>query len=616
MSYLTIDKKTTARERAWQKALELWEPPSELTVSEWANRYRFLSSESSAESGRFHITRAFFQKGWMDAFSDPMVKEVVLMASSQIGKTESFVNNVISYYIHQDPAPILMVQPSLSMAQTWSKDRFAPMVRDTPALKELIKEPRAKNSENTILAKSFPGGRLTVIGANSPASLASRPIRIVLLDEPDRYPISAGAEGDPCDLAKKRTNTFHNRKIGMCGTPTIKGASRIEAAYLESDQRKYKVPCPHCEVFQVLRWANCRWDKDKPSTAHMVCDSCEKTIEERDKNRMILKGKWEAGQTFTGIAGFHLNELYSPWVRWSEMVTKFLEQKKYPETLKVFINTSLGESFETQGDTHDETQLMGRREIYPLGHLPDGVLVITVAVDVQADRIELEFRGWGLNEESWGLDYLKIPGNPASIELWESLDQQLLREFKTVDGVTLKSACTVVDSGAFTQSVYEYCRKHQPSRVYPIKGSSQSGQPIIAKRSQDKRTGAVFYILGTDTIKDTIFGRLGIEEEGAGYCHFPSSYNKEYFDMLTAEHCVTSFIRGIPTRKWVMKKNKKRNEALDIFGYNFAALKILNVNFEGIVKTLEGKVEGKEMHRETRPRKNFKGANNFVRGFR
>lgn len=553
----------------------------------------------------------------MDAFSDPKVKEVVLMASSQVGKTESFVNNVIGFFVHQDPAPILMVQPSLSMAQTWSKDRFAPMIRDSKALKGLIREPRAKNSENTILAKSFPGGRLTVIGANSPASLASRPIRVVLLDEPDRYPPSAGAEGDPVSLARKRTTTFWNRKIGTCGTPTVKGSSRIEAAYLESDQRHYHVPCPHCGKFQILKWANCRWEKGEPETAHMVCEFCEKEIQERDKNRMIIKGRWEAEQRFNGIAGFHLNELYSPWVKWSEMVAKFLEAKKYPETLKVFVNTSLGESWEEEGDTADETELMARREMYPEGHLPDGVLVVTAAIDVQQDRLELEFRGWGLGEETWGLEYIVIPGNPGSVELWESLDQHLQKEFKTVDGIILKAACTVVDSGAFTQNVYDYCRKHQPSRVYPIKGASARGLPIVSKRSKDQKTNVVFFVLGTDTIKDTIFGRLGVEDKGAGYCHFPLTYNAEYFDMLTAEHCVTRFKNGIPRREWVMKKNKKRNEALDIFGYNFAALKILNPNFEGIVKINKDKAQGIEPKRkQAKPRKTFGGRSNFVKGFR
>ena len=255
--------------------------------------------------------------------------------------------------------------------------------------------------------------------------------------------------------------------------------------------------------------------------------------------------------------------------------------------------------------------------MYPEGHLADGVLVVTAAIDVQQDRLELEFRGWGLGEETWGLEYIVIPGNPGSVALWESLDQHLQKEFKTVDGIILKSACTVVDSGAFTQNVYDYCRKHQPSRVYPIKGASTRGLPIVSKRSKDQKTNVVFFVLGTDTIKDTIFGRLGVEDKGAGYCHFPLTYNAEYFDMLTAEHCVTRFKNGIPRREWVMKKNKKRNEALDIFGYNFAALKILNPNFEGIIKINNDKAQGIEPKpKQTKPRKTFGKRSNFVKGFR
>ena len=558
----------------------------------------------------------------MDAFSDPDVHEVVLMASSQVGKTESFVNNTIGFFIHQDPSPILMVQPSLSMAQTWSKDRFAPMIRDSKALKGLIKEPRAKNSENTILAKSFPGGRLTVIGANSPASLASRPIRIVLLDEPDRYPPSAGAEGDPVNLARKRATTFWNRKVGTCGTPTIKGASRIEASFLASDQRRFHVPCPHCGFKQILKWANCRWDKDQPETAHMVCDSCNERIEEKHKPRMIVKGEWVASEPFKGIAGFHLNELYSPWVKWSEMVEKFLEAKKYPETLKVFINTSLGESWEESGDSADENALIARREMYPEKHLPPGVLVITTAVDVQADRLEFEYRGWGEGEETWGLGYEVIMGNPASLEIWQELDIKLDREFLMEDGIKLKSACTVVDSGYFTSHVYEYVAKKQPSRFYAIKGGSTKGIPMVARRNRDKKRNAIFYVLGIDAIKDTVFGRLGIEDKGAGYCHFPMqmemNYSSEYFDMLTAEHCVTRFNHGIPSKRWEMKKNKKRNEALDILGYNFAALKILNPDFAGLIKTYEGRLAGKPEKTKNKrsPRKNFMKTTGFVGGFR
>lgn len=550
----------------------------------------------------------------MDAFSDPDVEEVVLMASAQIGKTESFVNNTIGYFIHQQPCPILMVQPSLAMAQTWSKDRFAPMIRDSKVLKGLIKDPRAKNSENTILAKSFDGGRLSVIGANSPASLASRPIRVVLLDEPDRYPPSAGTEGDPSNLARARTKTYWNRKVGICGTPTVKGSSRIEMAYLESDQRTYEVPCPHCDHYQVLKWRNVKWDKDRPDTARMICEECEKEIHERDRDRMILRGNWVAGEKFNGIAGFHINELYSPWVRWSDMVARFLEAKKFPETLKVWINTSLGESFEESGDSVDQNSLLARREHYPQDTLPEGVLVVTMAVDVQIDRLELEFRGWGLNEETWGLEYLVLAGNPSGQELWESLDQQMSKTFKTVTGGTLKVACVTVDSGGqHTQEVYQFCRTKQPGRVYPIKGSSVRGVPALHRMSQDRKTGVRFFVIGTDSVKDTLFGRMEIAEPGAGYCHFPVDYLPDYFDQLTAEHCVTRFKKGIPYREWVMRKNRKRNEALDIFVYNYVALRILNPNFEAIKNNMEAKQEGEVVTQTKQPARQQIRRSNFVK---
>ena len=222
------------------------------------------------------------------------------------------------------------------------------MLRDTTVLKELVKDPRARDSNNTILHKTFAGGHITMAGANSASSLASRPIRIVFMDEVDRFPALAGSEGDPVALTKKRTTTFWNRKIIMTSTPTVKGASRIEQAFSESDQRKYYVPCPECGEFQILYWANIKWNQDEvgkhlPETARYVCEFCNHEIKEADKSRLLLGGEWRATDESNGVAGFWINELYSPWVSWSDMVTTFIEAKKYPETLKVFTNTALAE---------------------------------------------------------------------------------------------------------------------------------------------------------------------------------------------------------------------------------------------------------------------------------
>jgi len=540
------------------------------------------------------------------------------MTSAQVGKTETFLNNPVGYFIAQDPSPILVIQPTLEMAQTWSKDRFAPMLRDSPALKDLVQDPRARSSNNTILHKTFAGGHITMAGANSASSLASRPIRIVFLDEVDRFPTSAGTEGDPVSLAKKRTTTFWNRKIIMTSTPTVKGASRIEQAFLESDQRKYYVPCPKCGEYQILMWSNIRWDQDEnqkhlPDTAHYVCDHCEYKMKESDKSRLLLGGEWRATEESNGIAGFWINEIYSPWVSWSEMVSNFLEAKKYPETLKVFTNTALGESWEEQGHTIEGDPLLRRRELYPYD-APEGVLVITCAVDVQGDRLELEFRGWGVGEETWGVSYEVLAGDPSTKALWDTLDQHLERTFQHSSGQELKAVCVTVDSGHHTQQVYDYCKRKQPSRVYPVKGASTRGVPIVSRMSTDQRTGVRFYLVGTDTAKETVFSRLQIEDVGAGYCHFPIHYDEEYFKMLTAEHCVTRFHKGVARREWVLKKGQRRNEALDLFVYNFVALKILNPNFEVLEKNMAG-VEVKPLKKVNKPYK-IRREGSFVSGFK
>jgi hypothetical protein len=244
----------------------------------------------------------------MDAISDASIREVWVMKSAQVGWTE-ILNNCIGFHVHQDPAPMLLVQPTLEMAEAWSKDRLAPMVRDTPALSEKIADPRSRDSGNTLLHKKFAGGHLTVAGANSPAGLASRPIRIVLFDEVDRYPASAGTEGDPISLGKKRTATFWNRKVLAGSTPTIKGSSRIEAGFDSGDQRFFKVPCPHCNEFQRLMWAQVQWPEGQPELAHYVCQHCGTMLTEQDKPGMLAAGEWVASRPSLGIASFHISEL-------------------------------------------------------------------------------------------------------------------------------------------------------------------------------------------------------------------------------------------------------------------------------------------------------------------
>ncbi len=507
------------------------------------------------------------------------------MTSSQIGKTE-IINNIIGYFAHQDPSPLLLIQPTLDMAETWSKDRLAPMIRDTDALTDLFGDPRSRNSNNTLLHKKFPGGHITMAGANSPSSLASRPIRIVLLDEEDRYPHSAGTEGDPGSLAQKRTTTFWNRLLVTASTPTIEDESKIESRYQQSDQRKYYVPCSECGTFQVLSWQLVKFDKKNPEEVHYECEHCKAKLKESDKMWMLSHGEWRAEAAFNGIVGFHINELYSPWVKWSEMVASFLKAKRLPETLKVWVNTSLGETWKEATEGIDPSGLLKRKENW--GRVaPEGVIVITAGVDVQDDRLEAEVIGWGVAQESWSLQYHVLHGDPAQSKVWEDLTNVLTQTIQTTDGRTLPVAAACVDSGGHqTQRVYEYCKGREYQRIYAIKGANQIGKPLVSKFSKNNKLRVKLFTIGTDTAKQMIYSRLKIHQPGAGYCHFPADYPEEYFKQLTSERIQTKFVNGHPTRIWVLTKGR-RNEALDCRVYGMAALHILNPNLDRLAKEQE-----------------------------
>lgn len=562
-----------------------WTPPPELTVSEWADQYRKLSPEASSEPGKWVTDRAPYQRGMMDAINEAGVSEVVYMTSSQIGKTE-IINNVIGYFTHQDPSPMLLIQPTLDMAETWSKDRLAPMIRDSDVLMELFGDPRSRDSNNTLLHKKFPGGHITMAGANSPSSLASRPIRIVLLDEEDRYPHSAGTEGDPGSLAYKRTTTFWNRLLVSASTPTVEGESKIESRYRQSDQRKYFVPCPECGVFQLLSWAQVKFEKEKLSETHYECEHCQAKLQESDKIWMLAHGEWRAEAPFSGIAGFHINELYSPWVKWAEMVGGFLKAKRLPETLKVWVNTSLGETWKEATEGVDPSGLLKRKENW--GRIaPEGVMVITAGVDVQDDRLEAEVIGWGVGQESWSLQYHVLHGDPAANKVWEDLDKVIGQTIKSADDRVLSVNCACVDTGGHhTQKVYEYCKAREHNRIFAIKGANQIGKPLVSKFSKNNKLRVKLFTIGTDTAKQMIYSRLKIHQPGAGYCHFPADYPEEYFKQLTAERIQTRFVNGHPTRIWVLSKGK-RNEALDCRVYGLAALHILNPNLDELAQTQE-----------------------------
>jgi phage terminase large subunit GpA-like protein len=561
-------------------AMQTLKPPPRLSVGEWADRERRLSSEASAAAGRWVTSRAEYQRGIMDAISDPRLRDIVVMAGAQVGKTEMLLN-VIGFHIHHDPSPILLVQPTLEMAQAFSKDRLAPMLRDTPALKGSVKDPRSRDANNTTTHKVFTGGHISLVGSNSAAGLASRPIRVVLCDEVDRYPPSAGSEGSPILLARKRSATFHNRKMVMVSTPTNKGASMIESQYEESDKRQYFVPCEDCGTVQTLKWSNVKWEKDKPETAYYACEACGSVWDDAKRNRSVRKGEWVATADFTGVAGFHINGLYSPWTMLADAVRDFLIAKKAPDTLRVFVNTFLAETWEDQGETVGDIRFEDREEDFGAS-IPDDIVVITAGIDVQDDRLELELVGWGRDEESWSLDYKTLYGDPSTPHLWNDLDNILKASYTTESGRQLGIRAACVDSGGhYTQAVYNFVRPREGRRIFAIKGMAGEQRPLVGRPSKNNIGKIKLFTVGTFPIKELIFSRLKIQSEGAGYCHFPAGRSDEYYQQLAnSEKIVTKYQKGFPRREFV--KTRTRNEALDCRVYAYAALCILSLNINAV----------------------------------
>jgi len=572
----------------------IFKPPERLLVSEWADTRRQLPREAASESGNWRTSRAEFQRGIMDATLLPEVEIIVVVKPGQIGWTE-IICNIAGRFIELDPGPMLVIQPTLDMAHTWSKDRFSTMVRDTPVLRKLVNDVKTRDSSNTITRKSFPGGILTVAGANSPVSLASRPIRFLLIDEVDRFPASAGVEGDPVSLALKRTNNFWNRLILMGSTPTIKGFSRIEEAFLESNQQYFYIPCFKCDTVQRLHWGNVKWPKGKPAAAEYECSTCAAMWNDSKRWSAIRYGKWIADKPdIKNIAGFHISEIYSPWRKLRSMAEDFIKAKGNPERLKTFVNLSLAETWEDEGEKFEADDLYNRRERYA-AKVPADVLLLTCAVDVQKDHLVGEVIGWGLEEESWGIETFKIYGDLTSKTPWDDLDNYLKKTFPHENGYNLVISCTCIDSGGHnTQDVYRFVKKREHRRIFAIKGSGVAGMPIIGRSSKKNKGKVRLFTVGTDAAKERIFQRIKILDPGPGYMHFPAAYDEEFFKQLAAEKAEIKYRHGFPYRRWV--KTRARNEALDVRVYNLAALEILNPNFPAIKKNIESRLA--EMEKE------------------
>ena len=584
-------------------AFDLFRPPRAQTVSEWADENRILASESSSAAGRWRTDTAPYQREIMDSFTQPGIWQIVVMAPAQVGKSDMMLN-MMGRVIDIDPGPILMVQPTVEASEGFSKERIAPMIKACPVLARKVYEAKSRDSGNTILEKTFPGGYLALVGANAPTGLSSRPVRYEFMDEIDRYPRSAGTEGDPIKLAEKRTATFrHNRRIVKTSTPTIKGASKIEDAYMSGTQEEWQTECPHCRQYSFIRFDDIKFkftrydaEGEKGYTVQSVaweCPVCHQQTPEYDTKRQPAKWVMQKPDALqNGIRSFRPNAFMSPWSDWKEIVHEFLVAGKDPALLQTFHNLTLGETWELNEKSGVPERMYERREHYD-AEVPNGALILTMAVDTQDNRLEYEVCGWGRDEESWGISKGIIPGRADAPGVWEEIDALLDRDWKKKSGIKMRILVTFIDSGGhFTDEIYEECAKRAHRRVYAIKGEYGAGKPYVRmmKSGGAVKRGTVGFIIGVDSGKEAIMYSTTLESPGPKYMHYPidyrCGYDQEYFKGLISERAVIHRRGGQTAIVW--EKIHERNERLDLRNYNRAIYKYFNWNFDKLERAMYG----------------------------
>ena len=579
-------------------------PAPHLTVSQWADKFRQLAAGYSAEPGRWRTERTPYLREPMDAISDPEVHEMVIMKSAQVGATEGIIGNAIGYYIDQDPSGILVVQPSEEDAKDWSKNKLSPMLEATPRLHGKISDSKSRDSDNTIQSKKFAGGFLKVTGATSPKGLRRTSVRIGLCDEVDGYPESAGPEGDPVTLVKKRLTTFWNRLLILISTPTIKGRSRIEKAFNASDQRRWNVQCPSCGAWQVLKWGGrdapfgIKWEKTEtaegkvkhlPDTAYYVCEAAGCVIEERQKPEMVMGGRYVAENPDSETPGWHFNALISLFdgARWPTIVREFLAAKDDPELLKAWTNTVLGEPWEEQNRDVNPHELDERRELWlddegKPAEVPDGVGFLTAAVDVQGDRLEAAVWGWGVGEECWLISHERIWGDPEQADVWKRLEALRTRAWRHVSGQETRIWATLIDASYLDREVYKYVRPRESAGVMAVLGSDGRTKQPLSRGVRSNRYGVKPWSLSVPGVKDVLFRRIALQKPGPGFIHLCqptlTGADAEFCAQFGGELPEWKQVGGRSVRTY---RKIRRNEAIDLYVYGLSALHTLGPSLLG-----------------------------------
>ena len=603
--------------RTLRKSLKILKPPSGITVTEWAEKYRRLSSKSSAEAGLFRVSRTPYLKEIMDCFTDPKIDHIVVVAASQVGKSE-FMNNCIGYIIDEDPGSILFVHPTKEDLEDYSTRRIDPMIQECKRLRKKVASPKGKDGKNTITNKEFPGGILTMCSSQTAHALASKPVRYLFGDERDRWAKSADGEGDPWSLATARQTTFYNSMAVECSTPTVKSHSPIESAYGQGTMERYCSRCPHCGGYHDIRFKDIRFEYTEQEIAGVqtvdvtdiwyCCPGCGAISTEREMKH--APARWVAEHPDAiknGCRSFWLNAFVSPWLGWHKIITEFLKARNDPEKLQTVFNTRFGELWENRGDMESEDNLLSRREDYGFDsegnpvEVPEGALVLTCGIDTQDNRLEYEVLGHGKNKETWGIQYGVIMGRPDSEETWAKLDEVLDRTWKYADGQGIRISVAFMDEGGhYTQIVREQCAKRSAKQIYAIKGLAGKDTPFF---SPPKRMGIIDadekikgycwqYQIGVSSGKRQVMDNLKVQEPGKrGYCHFPDrdDYGPRYFRGLLSEREIYNEKKPKNPYEWVKLPGHERNEPLDIRVYNLCAIESLSCDFDALDRKLKQK---------------------------
>ena len=570
----------TAHALAYRAARRAIRPKAPMTVSEWADANRMLSTEGSAEPGQWKTSRNPPMREIMDSLSvDSRLSKVVLMKPSQWGGTE-IGSNFIAYIIDYAKGPAAIVMPTEASLQDWSAQKFDPMARDTKCVAEAMASRSNRAGDNAAKRKRFTGGLLYFKTAGSTSELKATTLRYALADEVDEWDWTT-TQGDPLGLLDIRLTTFHDSKMFVVSSPTIKDASRIEEQFLLGDRRRYHVPCPHCDELQTLKWPNIRWHKTgaRVSRAWYVCEHCGSEIEEFNKPAMLANGRWIAENPEARHRSYHINGIYTPiglGLAWSDLAEEWIAAQDDIKDLVIFVNTRLAETWADRSHDIKPNLLAARAEPYDLRTIPQGCLVLTAGVDTQDDRLEVRIEGWGVGDKSWNIDYHVIPGKPNEDHVWRQLADYLNAEFINQFGKTLKIEATAIDTGGHhTHDVYAFVRAGLIRRPMAIKGASQPGRIILGKpsaqdvnrRGQTIKKGVMLYPVGTDTAKHLLYNRLNGDidkDPSERKVHFSHQLEAAHFDGLVSE------TYNPRKNRWEVKKGK-RNEPLDTWVYAQAA---------------------------------------------